>query len=300
MYQLGFAVCIALTLMPRSKNAWACGVCGAEQSGADTVCASCHYIRGATRQSAAQGSAGAEEPFSTLAALGWLFLIGVPLWILLGLLSFASAIPYGGSGLFSALWSLLTWFILIMAFMIIVAGACGRFTKRLRPTHHSSGPPSAAVELAPQAMSFAQVKTNLLALYGSARPPVTKAAIQHCEVRLLAELPKDVRTAYEFMDGADEWTDPGSSWIRFWPIEEWISAKDLLPQAASVEDQDRLFVLADYSLECVYYAIDLKPKSSQFGSVYALGATQVTKVASSFSKFVDLVLIDDRALHSYS
>jgi cell wall assembly regulator SMI1 len=149
-------------------------------------------------------------------------------------------------------------------------------------------------------VSFAQIKANLLDLYGSVRPPVTDAAIEECQARLSVELPKDIRAAYALMNGADHWTDPETSWIRFWPVEEWESAKDWLLPAASTGEQDRLFVLADYGIECVHYAVDLKPMSSQFGSIYALGPTQAVQVAASFSGFIELVLCDSNELHSYS
>lgn len=109
-------------------------------------------------------------------------------------------------------------------------------------------------------MSFGQIKANLLGLYGSVRPPATDAAIQECEARLTVEIPKDVRAAYAVMNGADHWTDPNTSWIRFWPVEEWESAKDWLLPTASAEARDKLFLIADYGIECVHYAIDLKPK----------------------------------------
>ena len=110
-------------------------------------------------------------------------------------------------------------------------------------------------------MSFDQVKAHLLGLYGSVRSPVTTAAMRGCEARLRVELPEDVRAAYDIMDGADHPTDPHSSWVRFWPIEEWKLAKASLPPTASLEDQDSLFILADYGIECVYYAIDLKRRA---------------------------------------
>jgi cell wall assembly regulator SMI1 len=149
-------------------------------------------------------------------------------------------------------------------------------------------------------MPFSQIRTDLLSLYGSARPPVAERAIQEFEVRHSVALPEEVCVAYSLMDGADHATDPYSSWIRFWPIEEWKLANDSLPAATATEDKDRLFLFADYGIDCVYYAIDLKPMSSSFGSVCALGATRVTQVASSFSKFVEMVLSDSDELHSYS
>lgn len=147
-------------------------------------------------------------------------------------------------------------------------------------------------------MSFAQVRTDLLGLYGSARPPASEVDIRDFEVRCSAVLPGDLRDAYTLMNGADHPTDPYTSWVRFWPIEEWRPVQDLRPAMASGGNEAELFLFADYGIECVYYAINLKPTSPQFGSVHALGDTRATQVAPSFQKFVQLVRSDSDELHS--
>ena len=102
------------------------------------------------------------------------------------------------------------------------------------------------------------------------------------------------------MDGADDSTDPGSSWMRFWSIEEFAPATDKLPLHTPTGSERRLFVLADYAIDCVHYVIDLGPHSESFGHVFALGATRVAEVAKSFAGFVQFVVADDYRLHSCS
>jgi len=148
-------------------------------------------------------------------------------------------------------------------------------------------------------MSFDRIRTELLDLNGEVRPPATEA-LAVFEERFSVVLPESAKVAYAIMDGSDYSTDPTRSWIRFWPIQEWKVAGNSLPPGSSEADKERLFLLADYADECVYYAIDLRSESSTFGHIYALGATRVSDVASSFSEFVQLALADSDGLHTYS
>ncbi len=149
-------------------------------------------------------------------------------------------------------------------------------------------------------MSFDQIHRELKHLYGRVRAGASPASIDSFQTRYAVRLPDDMRAAYLLMDGADDSTNPERSWMRFWLIEEIVPARDELPMGDAAPDADSLFVIADYAIECVYYAIQLSPGSPTFGHVYGIGATHVPEVAASFSEFVQLVLADSGRLHSYS
>ena len=148
-------------------------------------------------------------------------------------------------------------------------------------------------------MSFNHIRNELLGLHGEVRPPAADS-LAAFEEQFSVCLPNDVKAAYSVMDGSDHSTNPEKSWIRFWPIHEWKAAIESLPPGSCEEDRGRLFLLADYGIECVYYAIDLQKMSKTFGHIYALGATRISDVAPSFSESVQLVLVDSDDLHSYS
>ena len=148
-------------------------------------------------------------------------------------------------------------------------------------------------------MSFDHIRRELLDLHGQVRPPAADS-LAAFEEQFAVGLPNDVKAAYSVMDGSDYSTNPEKSWIRFWPIHEWKEATESLPPESCEEDRGRLFLVADYGMECVYYAIDLQRTSKTFGHIYALGATRISAVAPSFFEFVQLVLVGSDDLHSYS
>ena len=147
-------------------------------------------------------------------------------------------------------------------------------------------------------MSFATIRDELERLYGRVRAGASADAFDRFQVRYSVRLPDDLKASYSLMDGADDSTNPGGSWMRFWPIHEFVPAKDK-PRAAR-DDGRKLFVFADYAIACVYYVVDLRPGSGSFGHVHALGATRVTEVAQTFAEFVQLVLANSDKLHTYS
>src|SRR3954464_4461409 len=130
-------------------------------------------------------------------------------------------------------------------------------------------------------MPFANIRRDLKELYGSVRAGASADALDLLQARYSVLLPEDLKAAYMLMDGADDSTNPEESWMRFWPIQEFVPAKGMLPSGAAEDDGRRLFVFADYAIECVYYVIDLRPGSESFGHVYGLGANRVAKVAHS-------------------
>jgi len=156
-------------------------------------------------------------------------------------------------------------------------------------------------------MSFIAVRDHLLHMGVPARDPVSANDIARLEARHHVQIPGDLKEAFLQMDGADHSTEPGGSWIRFWPLGEWLpavgsswGAVNLDPtQANATPLPAGSFVLADYGYGCVAYAAVLDVRSSFYGRVFALGATAAVEVAGSFNEFIGLVLHDDARLHSY-
>jgi hypothetical protein len=101
------------------------------------------------------------------------------------------------------------------------------------------------------------------------------------------------------MNGADYSTDPYRSWLRFWPIEDWIPAEGLPPPHGVPNLPGKPFILADFGWECVHYVIELDCLSTCYGGVYALGDTHTVQVSKSFTDFIDMVLGDSKGLHAY-
>ncbi|MFS2027495.1 SMI1/KNR4 family protein [Massilia sp. GER05] len=149
-------------------------------------------------------------------------------------------------------------------------------------------------------MDFNTVRDHLISLNVSPRAPATQHQLDAFEHRFRVNLPTDVKTNYSIMNGADDWTDSHTSWIRFWPIEEWTPTT---PEFASDDVFKSLssyvFVCADYAIECVFYVIDLDNAAPTFGHVYSLGATRAGLTATSFSEFIMKVAEDHGDLHSY-
>jgi hypothetical protein len=112
---------------------WKCLVCGNGEHAVADVCANCHFIRGATRTSAAEGALEEPSQVGGLPKMGGrllaLLLFGGPVWLVLGLLAFASAMPYGGGSIFSVLFSLTTWVLLASGVVIVVAGVGDSLSK---------------------------------------------------------------------------------------------------------------------------------------------------------------------------
>jgi hypothetical protein len=149
-------------------------------------------------------------------------------------------------------------------------------------------------------MDFNSIRDHLVALDKTPGAPAPKHLLDAFERRYGVSLPADVKKNYSIMNGADDWTDGYTSWIRFWPLDAWKPATREFARNQILESlSPHVFVCADWGIECVFYAIDLDNASPTFGHVYGLGATRAGLTATSFSEFVMKVAEDHGDLHNY-
>jgi cell wall assembly regulator SMI1 len=150
-------------------------------------------------------------------------------------------------------------------------------------------------------MSFHQIRKQLTGSGKSVREPATSEDISGVEERFKVSLPTDVKQHYAIMNGADSWTDEHTSWMRFWPVQEWVPMSSVLTdEQKSKSPNAAILVIADYAIECVFYVLDLQEGSTSYGAVLAIGTNEIKQVAGSFSEFVNLVIQDSPQLHCYN
>lgn len=149
-------------------------------------------------------------------------------------------------------------------------------------------------------MDFNTIRDHLIALDKTPRAPAAEHLLESFERRYAVSLPADVKKSYLIMNGADDSTDGYTSWIRFWPIDEWKPAtREFASDHILTSLPPHAFVCADYGIECVFYVIDLDKASPTFGHVHSIGATRAGLTATSFSEFVMKVAGDHDDLHNY-
>lgn len=147
-------------------------------------------------------------------------------------------------------------------------------------------------------MDFNTIRDHLMSLGQTPGAPAAEHALASFERRHDVSLPSDVRQNYSIMNGSEAWTD--GAMIRFWPIDEWTPAtREFAGDDVLEAMSPRVFVCADFGIECAYYVIDLDKASPTFGHVYGLGATRPGHAAANFSEFVAKVAEDSGDLHNY-
>jgi SMI1 / KNR4 family (SUKH-1) len=139
---------------------------------------------------------------------------------------------------------------------------------------------------------------------------VTERRIAEFERRNKVHMPSDLKSYFAAMNG---WADAyGDGVIRFWSLEEFRSVADEVPgdtppTAAVIQakyqepiaDGEHYFVFADALHEAQLYAIDLAPPRGGLNDVALLDGTEPSKVADSFSHFVELYLSDPSRLRLF-
>ena len=149
-------------------------------------------------------------------------------------------------------------------------------------------------------MTFEWVRDHLIA---AGKQPGNPATLEDCQAFQTAyncTLPQAVRAAYAVMNGSNYSTDEQASWIRFWPLQEWKRVKEAFPNDPVAQSApEETFVIADYAIECVFYVLCLQQASPMYGSVLALGATQISTVSASFPEFLSMVKVNSDSLHNY-
>jgi hypothetical protein len=150
------------------------------------------------------------------------------------------------------------------------------------------------------AMGFNVIRDHLISLDRTPGAPAAKHLLEWFERRYGVSLPADVKTNYSIMNGAADSTDGHTSFIRFWPIEDWKPATQEFTNDHVLSSlAPNVFVCADYGIECVFYVIDLDNASPTFGHVHSIGATLPGLAARSFSEFIMKVAEDHDDLHNY-
>lgn len=149
-------------------------------------------------------------------------------------------------------------------------------------------------------MNFDIIREQIILAGGLPGMPAASALFESFERRYHVLLPEQVKSNYARMNGSEYSTDGATSWMRFWPLDEWRPAHQAFPDDAVANSlSPSAFVCADYAFECVYFLIDLGPDSSSYGSVFGMGATRLGLAAASFAAFIERVAQDSDEIHSY-
>lgn len=149
-------------------------------------------------------------------------------------------------------------------------------------------------------MNFDIIREQIILADGLPGMPAADALFEAFESKYHVLLPEQVKSNYTRMNGSLDYTDGTTSWIRFWPLDEWRPAQQAFPDEAVANSlSPSAFVCADYALECVYFLIDLDQDASSYGSVFGMGATRLGLAAASFTAFIECVAQDSAEIHSY-
>jgi hypothetical protein len=126
------------------------------------------------------------------------------------------------------------------------------------------------------------------------QPPASQKALLKAE-RRFGPIPHELRDFYARANGTVEATPVKNGWTRLWSMNEWCSVSSL-GCGPVYDDVQNAIVVADYSLESWWYAVDIGPVFG--GSVYIVDGGRPTRVvARSFGAFVSMVVQDDQDIY---
>jgi hypothetical protein len=130
----------------------------------------------------------------------------------------------------------------------------------------------------------------------SARPPATARELAAVQRALGVSLPEDVVEFYSVCDGFDEPTDLDHGWIQLWRLADWQSISKVC--SAAPRSTPEPIVIADHSLNCWWYALDLGQSiEGRIPIVLVDGMREPYPVFESFSGFLRAILEDDAFLY---
>lgn len=146
-------------------------------------------------------------------------------------------------------------------------------------------------------MNFSSIRHQILQAGGIPGEPAQEKDFLEFEDAHRVKLVSQVRSNYLIMNGSEYCTEPGGSWMRFWPLDEWRPVHDAFPDDVVAKSlPSGTFVCADYGYECVYFAVDL---TSPQGRVYGLGQSHAGVAGADFDEFVARVAEDSDEVHNY-
>ena len=125
-------------------------------------------------------------------------------------------------------------------------------------------------------------------------PPAPAPQIAAAERRIGVQMPADLVAFYMRANGTVDHTPVDKGWTRLWMTDEWRPVKTLEcgPIYAEIDDAA---VIADYSLESWYYAVDRQ------GGVYIVDGLRPPRVvAEGFLEFVKMLVKDEKGLYPRS
>lgn len=134
-------------------------------------------------------------------------------------------------------------------------------------------------------------------------PASSETGTQDFEFQNAVMLPSDVREYFLSVNGMAQigGHDCDRNGFAFWPLAR---VKNVVNECAEhsmvvpeVTNPDKYFVFADYFQWSWAYAIYLGERSSEQNPVIHVGTRRHKVVASSFSEFVDLYLLDAKELY---
>ncbi len=131
---------------------------------------------------------------------------------------------------------------------------------------------------------------------------VTDETVTSFERRFSIQMPADIRVYFKMLNGMSKPShDTDETGFRFLPLSEVLPLGEFVNKMQwrgrnYLAGLETAFVFVDYLQWCYAYAFETS--STNHGAILRIdGADEPRVVAASFSRFVQLYLIDDMSLH---
>lgn len=127
--------------------------------------------------------------------------------------------------------------------------------------------------------------------------------VHHFESQNGVVLPCDLREYFLNLDGMEQTGghDCDANGFSFWPLMQLKSIVGIRAEQsmklATLQDEDKYYVFADYLQWSWAYAIRLDDRPVESNQIIHVGTVVPKTIAPSFADFVDLYLHDDRSLY---
>jgi hypothetical protein len=118
-------------------------------------------------------------------------------------------------------------------------------------------------------------------------------------------IPNDLSDYFTEINGTNENYD--SRFFKFYPhshfksigehFKNWEGTPNYNEAKDVIDDSSNCFIFADYMCYTFSYAIHLYPKEVKINEIYIICGDEYKVIASSFSEFIELYLLNDKSLY---
>lgn len=147
-------------------------------------------------------------------------------------------------------------------------------------------------------------RVRALLLDGPTPPGATHDDVVAAERRLNVSLPRDMREFYECMNGTEQLTDMDHGLVRLWSLDELRTVQEEMEGDRDYEHVADAIVFADHlHWSWAYAGRRGAPHDADDDRFYVFiigGAGGTIPIATTFSRFVELISSDDPRLYGHS